>query len=43
MGLDSNLIDQGGMEMPVHALVELQIQIYTEFCLASFSFKMMSH
>ena len=30
MGLDSNLVDQGGMEMPVHAREKLQIQIITQ-------------
>ena len=39
MGLDRNLVYQGGMEMPVHARVELQVQIYTEAWLASFSYE----
>ena len=40
MGSDSNLADEGEIEMLVYARVELQVQIYTEAWLASFSFMM---
>ena len=30
MDLDSNLVGQEGVKMPVHANVELQVKIYTK-------------